>query len=335
MIRLTWRQFRGQAIGATVVLAALAVVVASTGVRLLHFYDTNVVTCHATGDCRGVTTVFLGFDHVVQAALGPILLVLPAVAGIFWGAPLVARELETGTYRLAWTQSETRDHWLAVRLTVTGLTAITATGLVSLMVTWWFSPLDHYNLNRFTPAVFGERGITPIGYAAFAFVLGVTAGVLIRRTVPAMAVTLVGYTAARLAATYWIRPHLFTPVRVVASAAYGASINQADWVLSSTVVTAAGRVLPHGGELEFDGTSAGVSIPGAGRCPNIPAGSANGQVGPGAYNACIQHFGLRQITVYQPISRYWPFQGAETAIFLAAALALAGFCFWWVRHRLA
>ena len=42
---------------------------------------------------------------------------------------------------------------------------------------------------------------------------------------------------------------------------------------------------------------------------------------------------LRQLVTYQPASRYWAFQWSETAIFLAPALLLAGFCFWWVRRR--
>jgi len=37
---------------------------------------------------------------------------------------------------------------------------------------------------------------------------------------------------------------------------------------------------------------------------------------------------------YQPISHYWALQWIELAIFLGAAVALSGFCLWWVRRRL-
>jgi ABC-type transport system involved in multi-copper enzyme maturation permease subunit len=47
-------------------------------------------------------------DKVLADLLGPGLLPIPALLGMFWGAPLIARELESGTYRLAWTQSVTR-----------------------------------------------------------------------------------------------------------------------------------------------------------------------------------------------------------------------------------
>ena len=59
---------------------------------------------------------------------------------------------------------------------------------------------------------FDQRGIVPIGYAAFAFALGVLAGVLIRRVVPAMATTLVGFVAIRLLFDHFVRPKLITPI---------------------------------------------------------------------------------------------------------------------------
>jgi transposase len=119
-------------------------------------------------------------------------LVLPALIGLFWGAPLITRELEAGTHRLVWNQTITRTRWLAVKLGLTGLATITAAGLGSLAVTWWSSPIDKTATNDFPrmgPLLFDARGVVPIGYAAFAFALGVTVGMLVRRTLPAMAIT--------------------------------------------------------------------------------------------------------------------------------------------------
>ena len=118
---------------------------------------------------------------------------------MFWGAPLLARELESGTYRLAWTQTVTRRRWLSVRVALVGVAALAVAGLASWLVSWWFAPLDAVNMNRFDPSVFTARGVVAIGYAGFAFALGVAAGALTRRTLPAMATTLLGFVAARIA----------------------------------------------------------------------------------------------------------------------------------------
>jgi hypothetical protein len=101
------------------------------------------------------------------------------------------------------------------------------------LLTWWSSPIDtadglksgnSISFIRLGLVQFATRGITPIGYAVFAFALGVTAGVLIRRTVPAMAATLAGFAFVQIAWPSWIRPHLIAHARaVVALTAAGIS----------------------------------------------------------------------------------------------------------------
>ncbi|MGH3188450.1 MAG: hypothetical protein ACRDPY_05900 [Streptosporangiaceae bacterium] len=102
MIRLTWRQFRAQAAAAIIGLAVLAVVTAVTGPHLARLYDTSIATCRAYADCPLVTTAFLRNDSTLRTWLGVLVIAVPGITGIFWGAPLIAREIETGTFRLAW-----------------------------------------------------------------------------------------------------------------------------------------------------------------------------------------------------------------------------------------
>ena len=83
-----------------------------------------------------------GVYPVLYAAGVIISYLMPAIIGMFWGAPLISRELEGGTYRLAWSQSVTRSRWLAVKLGLLGLAAMAVAGLFSLVITWWASPLD-------------------------------------------------------------------------------------------------------------------------------------------------------------------------------------------------
>jgi ABC-type transport system involved in multi-copper enzyme maturation permease subunit len=129
--------------------------------------------------------------------------VVPPLIGIFWGAPLIARELEAGTHRLVCNQSVTRTRWLATKLAVVGGAAAATVGLLSWAVTAWAHHIDHAKDDRITPLVYGARGIVPIGYAVFAVTLDLTLGMLIRRTVPAMAATLAVYVAAVLSMPWW------------------------------------------------------------------------------------------------------------------------------------
>ena len=348
MIRLAWRQFRLQAAIAASLLALVAVVVILTGAHLAHLYDRTVAPCASRRDCSTAIASFLRSDQFLQAGLPPLLLVAPALMGVFWGAPLVAREIETGTFRLAWTQSVSRLRWLAVRLGLVGVVTMITAGLLSLMVTWWFSPIDRINLNRFSPGIFSERGITPIGYAAFAFALGVTIGVLIRRTVPAMALTIVGFVGTRLAVTYWIRPLLAAPLKLVTALTMpgtGSGAPPGSWVLSDQTLSASGRVIGENGGVGPNSAagvvvsgSGAVSIPGVGSCPGVklPTGQGPDLESPSvehAFDACVRHHGLRELLTYQSASRFWPFQWYETAIFLALALILIGVCWWWLIGR--
>src|ERR1700689_1191061 len=140
MIRLTWLQFRVQALAGAIALAVVGIVLAITGPSLHQLYST-ALDCHANGDCATATAAFLGKDHTLQIIINVLVEVAPALVGLFWGAPLVAREFETGTFRLAWTQT-TRTRWIAIKLAAIGLAGIALTGILSLIVTWWSSPLD-------------------------------------------------------------------------------------------------------------------------------------------------------------------------------------------------
>jgi hypothetical protein len=346
MMWLTWRQFRAQALAAAAALAVLAIILVITGLRLAHLYGASGIPgCQVHGDCAALVSNFTSEVRAsaIDTALSDLgiglLLVTPAIIGVFWGAPLITREIETGTFRLAWNQSVTRTRWLAIKLGLIGLASMATAGLLSLMVTWWASPIDRVTglpdgrngppaFTRFAPVLFATRGITPIGYAAFAFALGVTAGVLIRRTVPAMATTLAVFAAVAIVMPLWIRPHLAAPAHV-STALTSASIDE--WSTSG-----------NGGHMSVGGI---VNLPGAwviSKQTLTPAGQEFTGPAPHACmsssstgSACLTSLSglhLRQQVTYQPASRYWAFQWYETAIFVMLALALAGLCIWWIRR---
>jgi hypothetical protein len=339
MIWLTWRQFRAAAAMMLAALAALAAVLALTGPGLAHDYSTGIAACTTQSGCSDFVRQFFQDHQTPFLALSAVVLVLPALIGLFWGAPLVTRELEAGTHRLVWNQSVTRTRWLAVKLALTGLAAMTAAGLGSLAVTWWSSPIDKaaQNFPKMAPLLFGARGIVPVGYAAFAFALGVTVGMLVRRTLPAMAITLAVFVAVQFAMPLLVRPHLAPPTRstiqITESSLEYFSLRQdgrirvgtkaADtgaWVLSSHTVDASGHAV--------DSIPPSPSLsPSSGPC-------APSQRGLSPCLAEVTRLGYRQQVTYQPSSRFWPFQWYETGIYTAVTLGLAGFCFWWIRRRL-
>jgi hypothetical protein len=222
------------------------------------------------------------------------------------------------------------------------------------MVTWWSSPIDRVNTQPF--GVFDQRDIVPLAYAAFAFALGVAAGVVIRRTIPAMVVTLVGFVGVRLAITSWVRPYLFAPLRFTsalllpqgnenANPPPGSLLKPGAWIISDQTVNGTGQVIGQQGAINSGGGHMGVGfnytgvkavLQGVGVCPNkFPPQSAPVAVFERAAQTCVDKFNIREVLTYQPASRYWAFQWSETAIFVALALALVGVSFWSLRRRFA
>jgi hypothetical protein len=346
VIWFSWRQARAQTATAAFMLAIVAVVAAATGPEVARLYRTDVAGCASHGDCQAAAATFAGYDGSLRTWLGVLVIVAPAVLGI-WGAPLVAAELEDGTVRLVWTQSVTRTRWLAVRLAVIGVASMAAAGLLSLVVTWWAGPLDRAGLNQF--GSFDQRDIVPVGYAAFAFALGVMLGVLLRRTLPAMISTLVVFVAVRLAVVHWLRPRLITPVverLPVTVAGYGSegflpfmpspslqlqppSLPNA-WITSIEVVSKTGRGLSAAQlAATCPGIGGGRPRPGLGHV-QAPPGAAQQLQDCGAKLSAL----YREAVSYQLASRYWPLQWYELAIFLVAALALAAASIWRVRRIL-
>ncbi|WP_422741642.1 transmembrane transport protein [Micromonospora sp. WMMD754] len=321
MIRFTLRQFR---------LPALA------GLLLLALAGAGLLRLGA--DVRAVPDPARLPDRYAQTMLflaGGFALV-PALLGAFWGAPLVARELETGTHRLVWNQSVPRTRWLTVKLAVAGLAAALVAGALSAALTWAAAPVDRVAGDRFSTVLFGARGLAPVGYAVFALVLGAVTGLLLRRTLPAMAVVFLVVIAVQLAVPNLLRPHYLPPERVTVPMTADA-VNRARNLGSITGGPVVG----------------GLDVPGAWVTDISPLRTADGrQLSDAAFGACFRDpprtgatgtFGdtavclgaldLHVDLAYQPNRRFWPFQWIELALYLGAAGLLAALGRWQVRRR--
>jgi len=316
MIWLTWRQHRAQAVAGAAALAAVGAVLVVTGLHALTMLrNSGIHGCLGiqSGDCNElVNTTQRSFTGLVILAV--LLMIGPCLMGLFWGGPLVAREIEHGTHRVAWTQGVTRRRWIGAQLAfVVGL-AVLAGAALDAMASWWIHPVNATGL-RFSQGAFDVQGIVPIGYSLFAVALGTAAGAVMRKTLPAMGVTLAGFVALRAGILQFARPHYVAPLTRTYSAIIGSeqpSPLTGDWVLKSGYVDRAGHF------------SSGLSI------------NLNGCKGSNLQ--CAQSYlaahGIRGYDLYQPAGRFWLFQGIETAIFVGVAVALLAVTVVWVRRRL-
>jgi hypothetical protein len=300
---LAWRQLRMNALVATAAAALTVGVLALTRAHVAAYAGTDQLTTP--------------YESLRLLGTGPV--GVPAFIGAFWGAPLVAREIEAGTHRLAWTQTVTRGRWLAARLSIAAVVAVVLTAGFSLVFTWWSLPFDRLG-NRVGTANFGQRGIAPIAYVVFALVLGTLAGAVLRRTLPAMAVTLVGFFVVRFGFQLALRGRLVGAVTAsLPNAAFGPREGVDGWVVSSRTVDATGHVIGTG---QLDRVLAEAC--------HLDRASP-----PDAFPQCAHRLGIHDVVTWHPGSQFWSLQLAESAAFLALAAVLAVACVWWLRHRTA
>ncbi|MFJ5076241.1 ABC transporter permease [Streptomyces sp. NPDC088553] len=223
------------------------------------------------------------------------MLVLPGLLGAFVAGPMLARELESGTYKLAWTQSISPARWLASKVAVPAALTLTVVTLLSLAFHWSWStgPTNDFPTYWYDPAMFVSFGIVPMGHALLGLALGTVIGLLVRRTVVAMGVAaLVIGTAlallARLRAGLW-------PIQTLTGHELSPRGNV--WQLSRGMLTASGE------RLSWDDCYVGRPQD-AGQC-------------------MTDRGGVVEFIDVHPASHYWPLQLVETGICLAvAALAL-------------
>ena len=323
MIWLTWRQFRVQALiglGAAVCFAAYLIVL---GRQIRGSYDT-AVNCGA-GCTLDAARDTLDNDYFTTLLMCGFLIVLvPAMIGSFWGAPLVARELETGTHRLVWNQGVTRGRWLAVKLGLVTLTGMALTAALSTLLTWAASPYDKLIGSRFDPLIFPTRNIAPLGYAVFAVVAGTTIGLLTRRTITTMALTLAAFTALQILLPTAIRPHLEPAVTESVTYNASAAIEGARINLKGGVAKIEGYAKP--GAWVLSASTELLDPAGKPLSGSVVAKCSTGDRNhdDACYIAQKAHFEVE----YQPADRYWTFQWLELLTYLFLAGALAAFAFW-------
>jgi hypothetical protein len=307
---VAWRQQRAETLIAVGILVAVGLLLVPTGLEMASAYQHDGIgsclAAHPSPPCDEAIHSFQSRFSSISGLLGWLTL-LPGLVGVLLAAPLVL-QLESGAYRLDWTQSITRRRWIAVKL---GL-AMTAAVLLALafiaLVTWWRAPLVHVN-GRMENSVFDSEGIVAVGYTLFALGLALAVGVVWKRAVAALMVAFVGYFAARLFVDTWLRQRLTPP----ASLTWPAAENEPAALLHAWVIN----------ERPSDRLGHPVAVQLLGQCRQ--AGNAK---------ACLAtHMPPYMHAVYEPATRFWSMQAAEFGVFTGVALVLIVFAAWWTARR--
>jgi ABC-2 family transporter protein len=310
MAWVTWRQHRAALGGVAVFLGAFAVYLWLTGLQMHHAYAAD---CHPASSLA-CTINFTGRYAANVNVVRVFLQVVPALIGAFAGAPVLARELETGTFRFAWTQGIGRWRWTLAKLVLLAVAVAAAAGAFTVLFSWYASPfLAAGYAIPFATDLFDLLGVAFAAWTLAAFAIGALAGMLIRRVVPAIAATLAAYAGLALAAGLLLREHYMTPLVTSKLNLPGSA-----WIISQWYTK--------GGKFAFPARGSQIVNTLSHLCPGTPNVSSA---------QCLSQHGYTAWTSYQPGSRFWPFQWIESGWLLALSVLLIAATVWLVRRRAA
>ncbi|GAB4003349.1 hypothetical protein GCM10029992_44660 [Glycomyces albus] len=195
---------------------------------------------------------------------------------------------------------------------------------LGLLLSWAAGPYDQLVDSRFEPLTFAARHLAPFGYALLAFSLGLAVGALTRKTLVAMAATLVAFLAFGLLMANVVRPHFDQPVTKTIDWAEANTVGTIDtfgvgsngariqgytitgaWVLDEEIIV-------------YDGTGSAVTREQARACDD------NGQ----NPDECMIAIDASFTVHYQPADRYWTFQWLEAGTAAALSALLIGIAYW-------
>ena len=310
MTWLIWRQHRAEVCVLGLLVGLFGIALLALGTQAHDLFPGGAARC-AVEDCAAS---FRRLDEqygYVENLLAAFYLV-PVVIGAFLGAPLLARELEDGTWQLAWTQAVPRMRWLAAKLAALAGVTVVLTGTFTAVLTWFREPFDAWE-GRFQYDAFDLEGLVPIAYALFAFGVATAAGAILRRSLPAFGVAFGAFLAARMSVALLARPAYATPLTTEAPVSAESSKDRvADWVIERGYADVTGRRLS---SAEYHDLEAAADRAGA----NL--------------SQFLHARGIQQVTVHPPADRFWTFQLIEAALFAAVAAVLIGVVMWRVRRR--
>jgi hypothetical protein len=317
MAWVTWRQHRLTLAGVIVVLGAASLYLYTAGLRMRT-----------------------GSDYAAENELSitsGLFQLIPALIGAFAGAPVLARELDTGTFRFTWTQGFGRTRWTVATLAPLALTVTVAAGAFGMFFSWCYGPLiagrveGFFGSSPLSAGTFDLRGAAVAGWTLVAFAIGVLAGVLIRRVVPAMFATIAAWGGLAIVTWVYLRRLYESPL-----VTHTPNLTSSDWVLTQS--WAQGGKPVSSSVIDQILQKIGATIVSPGQLGQAPAPGTQSAPAHAESTNPVQyllHHGITFSSSYQPASRFWSFQWIEGGWLLALSLLLMTATVWLVHRQAA
>ncbi len=324
MAWVTWRQHRFALAGVVTLLGALAVYLWIAGVHMHHAYAV-ATACHPAGSlaCANMIDDFDGNYGPAAQTVAMLLHVVPALLGAFAGAPVLARELESGTFRFAWTLGFGRWRWTLAKVVSLAVAVAAAAAVFSLVFSWYFQPFfADGSRTPLDPELFGLRGVAFAAWTLAAFAIGALAGMLIRRVVPAIAATLAVYAGLAITTDLYVQRQYAAPVLTSKL-----NVPAGSWVISGWWTKGGIRLSPATMDQVFRATVELIAP------PVLHSRAQKAQLQTVDVPQYLYQHGYTQWTSYQPGSRFWQFQWIEGGWLLALSALLIAATVWLVRRR--
>lgn len=318
---VAWRRYRATLAAVIGVLVAIATYLVIDGLRMRSVYSAYL-NCRPTDSAKCQFAWDSLREAYGQTGLVTIVLVLlPGLVGAFVGAPVLAREMETGTFRYTWTQGAGRMRWAVSQLVAGALGVAVVTGAFGILVAWHNQPLTDVGITaRLHSTAFSTTGLAMVGWALIGDALGVFAGLVWRRVLPALATAFAAWFGLAVLTATSLRPNYLSPLTTTSL-----ELPVRDLPLSTWWTKGGVRV----GESEINAVLDSVGARAAGGEVTVPTPRSSG-VDPVQY--LLQH-GYQQVTSYQPDGRFWTFQWIEFGWLTAVAVLLLAASLWLLRRR--
>jgi hypothetical protein len=322
LVWVVWRRYRTTLAATVAVLGLLAIYLVIDAERIRSAYATyRACTPANSAACQFAWQNFRD-SHGQSGFVSVILVLLPGIVGVFAGTPVLARELETGTFRYAWTQGVGRLRWAIALLVPGALGVAVITGALGALVSWHDQPLVQAGITpRLRATSFCVTGLSGAGWALAGFALSVLAGLLWRRVVAALATAFAVWFGLAFLTAQILRPNYLSQLTTTSMQLSNKDLSLGQWWTKGGV-----RV----SDAQINSVLEAIGVQFNGGSSTRVAGPGGPSVDPIQY--LLQH-GYQQVTSYQPDSRYWPFQWIEFGWLTGLAVLLLAATLWLLRRR--